>query len=149
MVHASIYINSIQYWPKVTHAKKRTSHVGCNACNARFRRVLHRICYYSNFAHMKRASCVQHLRGMCAGYALLTRLSRVCRPFMYCRCRVLLTRRKYTGPWVTFGQYCKCSFFGTTPFFREKNSLFFRNGQRFFFWTTKLGFFNTDVFGAW
>jgi hypothetical protein len=55
-----------QYWPKVTHAKKRTSHAGCNACDARFRRVLHRICY-SNVAHMKRASCLQHLRGMCAG----------------------------------------------------------------------------------
>jgi hypothetical protein len=44
------------------------------------------------------------------GCALLTRLSpglsRVCRQFMYCRCRALLARRKCTGPWVTFGQYC-------------------------------------------
>jgi hypothetical protein len=62
---------------------KRASHVGCNACNARIQRVLHRICYsnvahrfimriayyearftsicYSNVAHMmKRASSVQH-----------------------------------------------------------------------------------------
>jgi hypothetical protein len=82
----------IQYWPKVTHSKTRTSHAGCNASDARIRRVLPRICY-SNVAHMKRASCVQHLRGMCAGCcsgsmwhtrvtrvgcALLTRLSRVC-----------------------------------------------------------------------
>jgi hypothetical protein len=34
----------IQYWPKVTHAKKRASHVGCNV-HARIQRVLHRICY--------------------------------------------------------------------------------------------------------
>jgi hypothetical protein len=40
------------------------------------------------------------------GCALLTRLSRVCRPFMHCRCRALLARRKCAGPWVTFGQYC-------------------------------------------
>jgi hypothetical protein len=34
---------------------KRASHVGCNACNGRIQRVLHRICY-SNVAHwhMKR-----------------------------------------------------------------------------------------------
>jgi hypothetical protein len=63
-------VRNVQYWPKVTHAMKRTSQAGCNACDARFRRVLHRICY-SNVAHMKRASCVQHLRGMCAGYVLL------------------------------------------------------------------------------
>jgi hypothetical protein len=31
----------IQYWPKVTHAKKRTSQAECNACDARFRCVLH------------------------------------------------------------------------------------------------------------
>jgi hypothetical protein len=48
------------------YAKKRTSHAGCNACDAHFRRVLQRICY-SNVAHVKRASCVQHLRVMCAG----------------------------------------------------------------------------------
>jgi hypothetical protein len=74
------------YWPKVW----------------RFRRVLHRICY-CNVAHMKRASCVQHLRGMCAGSAPAscdTRvgcalLTRVCRPLMSCRCRALLARRKY------------------------------------------------------
>jgi hypothetical protein len=50
---------NIQYWPKVTHAMKRASHVGCNAFKARIQRVLHRICY-SNVAHMKRASSVQH-----------------------------------------------------------------------------------------
>jgi hypothetical protein len=117
-----IMVFMIQCWPKVTHAKKRTSHAGCNAWDARFRRVLHRICY-SNFAHMKRASCAQHLRGRCAGCCsgsmwltrvtrvgctLLTRLSRVCRPFMYCRCRALLARRKCAGPWFTFGQYGTC-----------------------------------------
>jgi hypothetical protein len=36
----------------------------------------------------------------------MTHLLRVCCPFMYCRCLTLLTRRKCTGPWVTFGQYC-------------------------------------------
>jgi hypothetical protein len=46
---------------KSTHAMKRASHVGCNACNARIQRVLHHICY-SNVAHMKRASSVQHSR---------------------------------------------------------------------------------------
>jgi hypothetical protein len=39
------------------------------------------------------------------GCALLTRLSRVCRPFMYCRCPALLARIKCAG-WVSFGQYC-------------------------------------------
>jgi hypothetical protein len=106
--------------PKVIHAKKRTSHAGCNACDARFRRVFHRICY-SNVAHLNRVSCVQHLRGMCAGCcsgsmwhtrvchtrgmrtsdALVARVS-----FMYCRCRALLARRQCAGPWVTFSQYC-------------------------------------------
>jgi hypothetical protein len=59
-------LRTLQYWPKVTHAKKRSTRAGCNACDARFRRVLHRICN-SKVAHMKRASCVHHLRGMCAG----------------------------------------------------------------------------------
>jgi hypothetical protein len=35
----------------------------------------------------------------------MTRLLRVCRPFMYCRCFALLARRKCAGPWDTFGQY--------------------------------------------
>jgi hypothetical protein len=96
-------------------AKKRTSHAWCNACDAHFRRVLHRICY-SNVAQMKRASCVQHTCRLCAGccsgsmrHTRVTRvgcalLSRVCHPFMYCRCRALLACRKCAGPWVTFGQ---------------------------------------------
>jgi hypothetical protein len=73
----------VQYWPKVTHAMKHASHVGCNACNARVQRVLHRICYsnvahmkrvlhcicYSNVAHMKRASSVQHPRNIRTTFA--------------------------------------------------------------------------------
>jgi hypothetical protein len=85
--HVCINVAYKQYWPKVTHAKKRTSHAGCNACDARFTSHLLLEC------QMKRASCVQHLRGMCVGYcsgsmwhmrvtrvgcALLKRLSRVC-----------------------------------------------------------------------
>jgi hypothetical protein len=75
---------------------RQTSHAGCNACDARFRRVLHRICF-SNVAHMKPAvMCVSDTR---VGCALLTRLSRVCRPFIYCRCRALLARRKCARPY--------------------------------------------------
>jgi hypothetical protein len=52
---------SIQYWPKVTHAKnKRTSHPGCNACDTRFRRVLHHICY-SNVARLICTTYAWHL----------------------------------------------------------------------------------------
>jgi hypothetical protein len=40
-----LHVCNVQYWPKVTHAMKRASHVECNACNARIQRVLHRICY--------------------------------------------------------------------------------------------------------
>jgi hypothetical protein len=40
---------------------KRVSHVGCNACNARIQRVLHRI-FYSNVAHMKHVLSIQHTR---------------------------------------------------------------------------------------
>jgi hypothetical protein len=47
---------------------KRASHVGSNACNARIQRVLHRICY-SNVAHMKRASSVQHPRNIRTTFA--------------------------------------------------------------------------------
>jgi hypothetical protein len=81
----------IQFWPKVTHAKKRTSHAGCNACDSRFLRVLHRICY-SNVAHTKRASCVQHLRGICAGccsaHAWDAHFWRVCRACVVHSCIV-------------------------------------------------------------
>jgi hypothetical protein len=45
--------------PESVMLMKRASHVGYNACNARIQHVLHRICY-SNVAHMKRASSVQH-----------------------------------------------------------------------------------------
>jgi hypothetical protein len=95
----------LQYWPKVTHAMKRASHVGCNACNARIHRVLHRI-WHSNVAHMKRASSVQHPGNIHIIFRFMTRLLRLCRPFMYCRCLALLACRKCAGPWVTFGQYC-------------------------------------------
>jgi hypothetical protein len=140
---------------------KRASHVGCNACDARIQRVLHRICN-SNIAHMKRASSVQHTRDICAKHSrgihvtfakhshnirnstlwgihvtslmlnpelwrkltkslrrftkdhrlgrvewrFMTRLLRVCRPFMCCRCLALLARWKCVGPWVTFDQHC-------------------------------------------
>jgi hypothetical protein len=90
---------------KITEAKKRTSHAGCNACDARFRRVLHRICYL-NVAHMKRASCV-HTRGMRTSDAFVARVSSI-----HCRCRALLARRKCAGPWVTFGQYCIQAYLG-------------------------------------
>jgi hypothetical protein len=102
----------------------RASHVGCNACNARIQRILHRICY-SNVAHSKRGSSVyiriafaQHshnIRTISAWHSrvitafdtrFVTRLLRVCRPFIYCRCPALLARRKCAGPCVTFGQYC-------------------------------------------
>jgi hypothetical protein len=56
----------IQYWPKVTHAMKRASHVGCNACNARIQRVLHRP-FAIWMSRMNRASSVQHMRDICAG----------------------------------------------------------------------------------
>jgi hypothetical protein len=47
----------------------------------------------------------------------MTRLLRVFRPFMYCRCLALLARRKCAGPWVTFGQYC------TTPSVAKQGTL--------------------------
>jgi hypothetical protein len=62
----------IQYWPKVTHAMKRASPVGCNACNARIQRVLHGVLhriYYSTVAYMKRASSVQHPRSIRTTFA--------------------------------------------------------------------------------
>jgi hypothetical protein len=60
------------------------------------------ISYNSNVAHMKRASSVQHPRNIRASSLrrFMTRLLRVCRPFMYCRCLALLARRKCAGPWV-------------------------------------------------
>jgi hypothetical protein len=78
-----VAITDLQYWPKVTQAKKRASHVGCNACNARIQRVSHRICYsnvahmkrvlnrvcYSNVAHIKRASSVHHPRNIRTTFA--------------------------------------------------------------------------------
>jgi hypothetical protein len=81
-----LYTKYIQYWPKVTHAKKRTSHAGCNARDARFRRVLHRICY-SNVAHHVYNICVGCAR-YCSGsmwHAWDAHFWRVCHPFMYCR----------------------------------------------------------------
>jgi hypothetical protein len=78
----------LQYWPKVTHAKKRTSHAGCNICVGCARDAAP-------------AACDTRV-----GCALLTRLLRVCRPFMYCRCRALLVNWKCARQWVTFGQYC-------------------------------------------
>jgi hypothetical protein len=76
---------TIQYCPKVTIAMKRTSHAGCNACDAHFRRVLHRICY-SNVADMKRASWVQHLRGICSGSMWHTREMRTSDAFVVHSC---------------------------------------------------------------
>jgi hypothetical protein len=91
----------LQYWPKVTKAKKRTSHSGCNACNSAFD--------ISFATQISRIWSAHHVYNICVGCALLTRLSRVCRPFMYRRCRALLERRKCrkcAGPWVSLGQYC-------------------------------------------
>jgi predicted nucleic acid-binding Zn ribbon protein len=51
--HYSVRRDRYTVLTKSTHAMKRASHVGCNACNVRIQRVLHRICY-SNVAHMKR-----------------------------------------------------------------------------------------------
>jgi hypothetical protein len=52
----------------VTHAMKRASHVGCNACNARIQRVLLRICY-SNVAQFKCASSVHDPRNIRTTFA--------------------------------------------------------------------------------
>jgi hypothetical protein len=69
---------------------------------------LHRICYL-NVAHYEaRIMCTTSawdVRGMLLRQHV-THMWRVCRPFVYCRCRALLERRKCAGPWVTFGQYC-------------------------------------------
>jgi hypothetical protein len=116
-VAGRLHLGQLQYWPKVTRAVKRASHVGCEACNARIQRVLHRICY-PNVAQMKRASSVHHPRNIRTTSAwhsrvitafdtrFMSRLLRACRPFMYCRCLAVLARRKCAGPWVNFGQYC-------------------------------------------
>jgi hypothetical protein len=89
--------SQLQYW------SRRVQRVWC-ALPARFTSHLLLEC---------RASCVQHLRGMCVGccsgsmwHAWDAHFWRVCRPFMYCRCRALLARMKCAGPWVTFSQYC-------------------------------------------
>jgi hypothetical protein len=78
---------------------KRASHVGYNACNARIQRVL---------SHL-------HSRVMTAfDTRFMTRLLRVCRPFMHCTYLALLARRKRAGSWITFGQYCIKSFQAVT-----------------------------------
>jgi hypothetical protein len=58
-------------------------------------------------SHIIRTTSAGHSRVITAfDTRFITRLLRVCRPFMYCRCLALLARRKCAGPWVTFGQYC-------------------------------------------
>jgi hypothetical protein len=80
---ARVDVMNLQYWPKVTHTMKRASY------NA----------FATRMSRMKRASSVQHTRDICAGFtqhslhdAFVTRLLRLCRPFMYYWCLALLAR---------------------------------------------------------
>jgi hypothetical protein len=103
VVQHAVLTKSNPYAIKEAHFSRRVQRVWC-ALPARFTSHLLLEC---------RALYVYNIcAGCCFGSmwhtlrcALLTRLSRVCHPFMYCRCRALLARRKCAGPWVTFGQY--------------------------------------------
>jgi hypothetical protein len=124
---------------KVTHAMKRASHVGCNACNARIQRVLHRICYtrmlriwsayYIAFAtRMSRIWSAPHLYNIRVTFAQHSHNNshNICVTFAHhnCICHALhdvfvarvssihvlqMSRTSSVGPWVAFGQYYACT----------------------------------------